>query len=88
VEAMMGQTIPIFINEALDPDTLASLAESYDRVLDILSQTGEMRSAPDDLPEILAEHMIHIAACGERDSQRLTIAALKYVRSRHLVEKG
>jgi hypothetical protein len=77
----MGQSTPIGGYDAFDPETLSSLCRSYDRALDILMQTGELRSANDPVSEILARRIIALAHRGERDPYRLTIGALKFIRS-------
>jgi hypothetical protein len=78
---MMGQSTPIFRSDAIDPEALESLTDSYDRVLEILLLTGELRAPSEAVSELLAQRIIELAQRGERDPKRLTIDALKFVRS-------
>jgi len=77
----MGEINPVFWSETLDPETLLSLADSYDRAIAVLRQTGELRGDIDALSELVAKRIVDLAGSGERDLQRLTIEALKFVRA-------
>lgn len=77
----MGQSTPIFRSDAIEPEVLESLGDSYDRVIEILHYTGELREPSEAVSELLAQRIIELAQRGERDPQRLTIDALKFVRS-------
>lgn len=78
----MGQSTPIFRFDAIDPE---SLVDSYDRVIEILLQTGELRTPSESVSELLAQKIIELAQRGERDPKRLTINTLKFVRSSHIL---
>jgi hypothetical protein len=80
------ETNPIFQSETLDPETLLSLADSYDRAIAVLRQTGELRGDIDAISELVAKHIVDLAGRGERDLQRLTIGALKFVRASPVLE--
>jgi hypothetical protein len=82
----MGQIDQIFRSEALDPEMLLSLADSYDRAIAVLRQTGELRGDIDAISELVAKRIVDLAGRGERDLQRLTIGALKFVRASQVLE--
>ncbi|MDT3683731.1 MAG: hypothetical protein RO009_01650 [Pseudorhodoplanes sp.] len=73
--------------EALEPETLAVLAASYDRAIEILTHTGELRDRSPAVSELLAKKIIELSQEGKRDPTRLTIDALKFVRASGVFEK-
>jgi hypothetical protein len=75
------QTKPIFRSDILDSETLLSLADSHDRAIAVLRQTGELRGDADAISELVAKRIVDLAGRGERDLHRLTIEALKFVRA-------
>lgn len=82
----MGQSIPSF-QDALEPETLAVLAASYDRAIEILTRTGELRDRSPAVSELLAQQIIKLGQEGRRDPTRLTIDALKFVRASDVFKK-
>lgn len=82
----MGQSISPF-QEALEPETLVVLAASYDRAVEILTHTGELRDRSPAVSELLAQKIIKLGQEGKRDPTHLTIEALKFVRSSEVFDK-
>lgn len=82
----MGQSISPF-QEALEPETLVVLAASYDRAVEILTHTGELRDRSLAVSELLAQRIIKLGQEGERDLTRLTHDALKFVRASDVFDK-
>jgi hypothetical protein len=76
----MDQVRPIFRTEAFDPETLQVLAQSYENAIDILKGTGEIERLSGSMPERLAQRIVMLGQCGERNITRLTIEALKFIR--------
>ena len=75
-----------FRSETLDPETLLSLADSYDRAIAVLRQTGELHGDTDAISDLVAKRIVDLAGRGERDLKRLTIEALKFVRASPVLE--
>lgn len=63
------------------------LAASYDRAIEILTCTGELRDRSTAVSELLAQRIIKLAQEGNRDPTRLTIDALKFVRASDIFDK-
>jgi hypothetical protein len=82
----MGQNIPLF-QDALEPETLIVLAASYDRAIEILTHTGELRDSSSAVSELLAQRIIKLGREGELDPTRLTIDALKFIRASDVFDK-
>lgn len=82
----MSQSISSF-QDALEPETLIMLAASYDRAIEILTYTGELRDRSPAVSELLAQQIIKLGQEGKRDPARLTIDALKFVRASDVFSK-
>ncbi len=82
----MSQSIPLF-QDALEPEALVVLAASYDRAIEILTHTGELRDRSPAVSELLAQRIIELGQEGQRDPARLTIDALKFVRASAVFDK-
>jgi hypothetical protein len=60
------------------------LGAAYDRAIEILMKTGEVRDPRGDVSELLAQRIIELGHCGQRDEVRIVIDALKFVRMHHV----
>lgn len=64
--------VPLLHQSALDPEILAAASEAFDKALVLLGQ----RVHSDKIAELLARRIIDVAMTGERDPDRMRLAAI------------
>ena len=69
----MGSIRPFLKTTSFSPETTRIMGEAYEHATRDLHDTGQ----PCIVQEIIAKRIIHLAALGERDPQRLAMTALE-----------
>ena len=79
----MGTILDLFQEAALDPETVKTLCDAYEKACKSLHDTGQ----PQIVNEIIAERIIALAKQGERDPDRLCAGALSALGNKAVFER-
>ncbi|HTV27946.1 MAG TPA: hypothetical protein VMF32_09210 [Xanthobacteraceae bacterium] len=74
--------IPLFANQAFDPDQVEILVSAFDDAWDTIKRSGSTFASPRyerGAREIVAEHIVDLARRGVLDRQRLSAEAIAHL---------